>query len=103
MKLAYVGELPIILSVILSEQQQLHNVARSPTQYQSTLISGQKMKNFRIMLLAVAMGLLLLAGKCTETLPCLAGQVWGLLSLTVDNILSNVLSKRLYIIFLNRR
>jgi hypothetical protein len=73
------GELPIILSVILFEQQQLQNVAYSPTHYQSTLTSGQKMGNFRILLLVAAMGLLLLVGKCRETSPCSTGHVWGLL------------------------
>jgi hypothetical protein len=36
------------------------------------------MKNFRILLLVAAMGLLLLAGKKTDPLPCLSAQVWGL-------------------------
>jgi hypothetical protein len=60
---------------------QLQNVARSPNQYQSTLTSCQKMRNFQILLLVTAMGLLLLVGKYTETSPCFAGQVWGLRSL----------------------
>jgi hypothetical protein len=34
--------------------------------------------NFRILLLAAAIGLLLLAVTFLETLLCLAGQVWGL-------------------------
>jgi hypothetical protein len=56
-------------------------VTRSPTQYQPTLTSGQKM-NYRILLLVAAMGLLLLVGKCTDTPPCLTGQVWGVPLLT---------------------
>jgi hypothetical protein len=52
-------------------------VAWNNIQYQPTLTPGQKM-NSQILLLLAAMGLLFFAGKYTETLACLAGQIWGL-------------------------
>jgi hypothetical protein len=73
--------------------------ARSPTQNQPTLTPALKMKEFQILLLAVAMGRPWLVGKCRETLFCITGQLQALLLSVMRSALWVVSLKRYFIAF----